>query len=132
MNRERALKIVLVLVGLIFLFGVYPLMMFLWSSGWRWQPNQPEYEQMILGVYATLGIFLLLAARNPSENRSLIAFTAWSSLVHAAIMAVQAFQHPSERGHLLGDIPALVIVGVVLIALAPAKPSGERVSVVSV
>ena len=79
MNRERALKVVLVLVGLIFLFGVYPLMMFLWPSGWRWQPNQPEYEQMILGVYATLGIFLLLAARNPSENRSLIAFTAWSA-----------------------------------------------------
>ncbi len=104
MNRERALKIVLVLVGLIFLFGVYPWMMFLWSSGWRWQANQPEYEQMILGVYATLGICLLLAARNPSENRSLIAFTAWSSLVHAAIMAVQAFQHASERGHLLGDI----------------------------
>jgi hypothetical protein len=83
--------------------------------------NQPEYEQMILGVYATLGIFLLLAALNPSENRSVIAFTAWSSLVHAAIMAVQAFQHASERGHLLGDIPALVIVGVALIALAPAK-----------
>jgi len=123
MNRERALKVVLVLVGLIFLIGVYPLMMFPWSSGWRWQPNQPEYEQMILGVYATLGIFLLLAARNPSENRSLIAFTAWSSLVHAAIMAVQAFQHSSERGHLLGDIPALVIVGVALIALAPAKQS---------
>jgi hypothetical protein len=123
MNRERALKIVLVLVGLIFLFGVYPLMMFLWSSGWRWQPNQPEYEQMILGVYATLGIFLVLAARNPSENRSLIAFTAWSSLVHAGIMTVQALQHPSEHGHLFGDIPALVIVGVALIALAPAKQS---------
>ena len=123
MSRDRALKVVLVLVGLIFLFGVYPLMMFLWSSGWRWQPNQPEYEQMILGVYATLGIFLLLAARSPSENRSLIAFTAWSSLVHAAIMAVQAFQHASEHGHLLGDIPALVIVGVALIALAPAKRS---------
>lgn len=123
MNRERTLKIVLVLVGLIFLFGVYPLMMFLWSSGWRWQPNQPEYEQMILGIYATLGIFLLLAARNPSENRSLIAFTAWSSLVHAAIMAVQAFEHVSERGHLLGDIPALVIVGVALIALAPTRQS---------
>jgi len=123
MNRERALKIVLVLVGLIFLFGVYPLMMFLWSSGWRWQPNQPEYEQMILGVYATLGVFLLLASRNPSENRSLIAFTAWSSLVHAAIMAVQAFQHANERGHLLGDIPALAIVGVALLVLAPAKQS---------
>ena len=110
MNRERALKIVLVLVGLIFLFGVYPLMMFLWSSGWRWQPNQPEYEQMILGVYATLGVFLLLASRNPSENRSLIAFTAWSSLVNAAIMAVQAFKNAGERGHLLGDIPAPLLL----------------------
>lgn len=126
MNRERALKVVLVLVGLIFLLGVYPLMMFLWPSGWRWQPNQPDYEQMILGVYATLGIFLLLASRNPSANRSLIAFTAWSSLVHAAIMAVQAFRDASEHGHLLGDIPALFIVGIVLIALSPAKPSADN------
>jgi hypothetical protein len=123
MNREGALKVVLVAVGLIFLFGVYPLMMYFWPSGWRWSPNQPEYEQMILGVYATLGIFLLLASRNPSEHRSLIAFTAWSSLVHAGIMAVQPFQNASERGHLMGDIPALVIVGVALIALAPAKQS---------
>lgn len=124
MNREGVLKIVLVLVGLIFLLGVYPLMMYLWPSGWRWQPNQPEYEQMILGVYATLGIFLLLASRNPSANRSLIAFTAWSSLVHAGIMTVQALQNPSEHGHLMGDIPALVIVGVALLALAPpAQPS---------
>jgi hypothetical protein len=123
MNREGALKVVLVVVGLIFLFAVYPLMMFLWPSGWRWQPNQPEYEQMILGVYATLGVFLLLASRNPPANRSLIAFTAWSSLVHAVIMAVQAFQNAGERGHLLGDIPALIIVGVALIALAPAKQS---------
>jgi hypothetical protein len=127
MNREKALKVVMVLVGLIFLLGVYPLMMFLWPSGWRWQPNQPDYEQMILGVYATLGIFLLLAARNPSANRSLIAFTAWSSLVHAAIMAMQAFRDPSEHGHLLGDVPALVIVGAALIALAPTKESaGNR------
>ena len=126
MNRETVLKVVLVLVGCIFLFAVYPLMMFIWPSGWRWQPNQPEYEQMILGVYATLGVFLLLASRNPSANRSLIAFTAWSSLVHAAIMAVQAFQNVGEHGHLLGDIPALVVVGVVLIALAPAKQSAER------
>jgi len=85
---------------------------------------------MILGVYATLGIFLLLASRNPSEHRSLIAFTAWSSLVHAAIMAVQAFRNASERGHLLGDIPALVIVGVALIVLAPAKQPVEKSSAV--
>src|SRR5580692_2873104 len=123
MNRERVLKAVLVVVGLIFLFAVYPLMMYLWPSGWRWQPNQPEYEQMILGVYATLGVFLLLASRNPSANRSLIAFTAWSSLVHAAIMAVQAFQIASERGHLMSDVPALIFVGIALIVLAPAKQS---------
>ena len=124
MNRESVLKIVLVLVGLIFLLAVYPLMMYLWPSGWRWQPNQPEYEQMILGIYATLGIFLLIASRNPSAHRSLIAFTAWSSLVHAGIMAVQAMQNMSERGHLMGDIPALVIVGVALLVLAPpAQPA---------
>lgn len=122
------LKIVLVLVGLIFLFAVYPLIMFLWPSGWRWQPNQPEYEQMILGVCATLGIFLLIASRNPSANRSLILFTAWSSLVHAAIMAVQAFQSASEHGHLLGDVAALVVVGIALMVLAPAKQSAERAS----
>ena len=131
MNREGALKVVLVSVGLIFLLAVYPLMMYLWPSGWRWSPNQPEYEQMILGVYATLGIFLLLASRNPSEHRSLIAFTAWSSLVHAAIMAVQAFRNASERGLLLGDIPALLIVGVALIALAPAKQPLEKSSAVA-
>ncbi len=96
MNRERALQVVLTLVGLIFLVGVYPLMMFVWPSGWRWQPHQPEYEQMILGVYATLGIFLLIASRRPAENRSLIAFTAWSSLVHAGIMTVQAL-HERRR-----------------------------------
>ncbi|MGA6981352.1 MAG: DUF6632 domain-containing protein [Candidatus Sulfotelmatobacter sp.] len=129
MNREQILKVVMVLVGLIFLLGVYPLMMFLWPGGWRWQPNQPEYEQMILGVYATLGIFLLLASRNPSANRSLIAFTAWSSLVHAGIMAVQAFRNPGEHGHLLGDIPALAIVGVALIALAPARQPAARAPV---
>ena len=135
LTYDRWIILAIVLVGgwllfrPIFSFAVYPLMMYLWPSGWRWQPNQPEYEQMILGVYATLGIFLLLASRNPSEHRSLIAFTAWSSLVHAGIMAVQAFRNVGERGHLLGDIPALVIVGVVLIVLAPAKESVEVASV---
>jgi hypothetical protein len=122
------LQTLLVVVGLIFVFGVYPLMMYLWPSGWRWQPRQTEYEQMILGVYATLGIFLLLASRNLSAHRSLIAFTAWSSLVHAAIMAVQALHNPVEHGHLLGDIPALAIVGIALLALAPAKQGVERAS----
>jgi hypothetical protein len=90
-----------------------------WPSGWRWQPNQPEYEQMILGVYATLGVFLLIASRNPLKNRSLIWFTVWSSLVHGGIMAFQAMNTPAERGHLLGDVPALVIVALVLAVLTP-------------
>src|SRR5438094_405162 len=104
--RLRFLRIALILVGLIFLFGIYPLMMAWWPSGWRWQPNQPEYEQMILGVYATLGVFLLVAARNPLNSLILIWFTVWSSLVHAGIMTIQAIKMPSEHAHLYGDIPA--------------------------
>jgi len=118
-SRVRLLRAALILTGVIFIFGVYPLMMSVWPSGWRWQPNQPEYEQMILGVYATLGVFLLLASRNPLQNRSLIWFTVWSSLVHAGIMAVQALKAPSEHGHLLGDIPALAIVAILLAVLTP-------------
>jgi len=118
-TRLRILRIALVAVGLIFIVGVYPLMMALWPSGWRWQPNQPEYEQMILGVYATLGVFLLIASRNPLEHRSLIWFTVWSSLVHGGIMAVQAANMPAQRGHLLGDVPALLIVALVLAILTP-------------
>ncbi len=118
-SRVRYLRVALILSGLIFIFGVYPLMMSLWPSGWRWQPSQPEYEQMILGVYATLGIFLLIASRNPLKHLSLIWFTVWSSLVHAGIMAVQAFKAPSEHGHLFGDIPALAIVAIVFAVLTP-------------
>jgi len=92
MIRERALKVVLVLVGLLFLAGIYPLTMILW------QRHQSEYgDAMMLSLYFTLGIFLLLAVRNPSANASLIAFTAWSSFAHGAVMAVLAFQIPSER-----------------------------------
>jgi hypothetical protein len=130
-SRVRLLRYALILTGLIFIFGVYPLMMSLWPSGWRWQPNQPEYEQMILGVYATLGIFLLIASRNPLQHRSLIWFTVWSSLVHAGIMAVQAFKMPSEHGHLFGDIPALAIVAVLLAVLTPrgaATPEARTAS----
>ena len=79
---------------------------------------------MIQGVYATLGVFLIVASRNPIAHRSLIAFTAWSSFVHAGIMAVHAAGDPVEKGHFLGDIPALVVVGVVLLILAPRPPEG--------
>ena len=123
--RIRLLRIALVVFGLIFLVGVYPLMMAWWPAGWRWQPNQPDYEQMILGVYATLGIFLIIAARNPLQNRSLIWFTVWSSFVHGGIMAVQAMKAPVEHGHLLGDVPALVLVAVVLGILMPRGNTAE-------
>jgi hypothetical protein len=123
--RLRYLRVVLILVGLIFIVGVYPLMMSLWPSGWRWSPNQPQYEQMILGVYATLGVFLLIASRNPLRHLSLIWFTVFSSLVHAGIMAVQALQMPSEHGHLLGDIPALVLVAVLLALLTPRGATAD-------
>jgi hypothetical protein len=126
-TRIRFLRVALVVFGLIFLLGVYPLMMAWWPSGWRWNPNQPEYEQMILGVYATLGVFLIIASRNPLKNRSLIWFTVWSSLVHGGIMAVQAMNMPAERGHLLGDIPALLLVAVVLAVLMPRGASAEVV-----
>jgi hypothetical protein len=127
-TRLRLLRYALVLVGLIFIVGVYPLMMALWPSGWRWQPNQPEYEQMILGVYATLGVFLLIASRNPMQHRSLIWFTVWSSIVHGGIMAVQALNTSAERGHLMGDVPALVIVAVILAVLMPRSANAEPVS----
>src|SRR5205809_7774925 len=122
MNRERALKVVLVLVGLLFLAGVYPIMMYLWRPG-----NESPGDAMMLSLYVTLGVFLLLAARNPSANRSLIAFTAWSSFAHAGVMGVQAFRNLIPRGELLG-VAALIVIGVALISLAPATQPVERVS----
>ncbi len=118
-ESHRYLRIALVVVGIAFLL-VYPLMK-IWSSGWSWQPGQSEYEQMIVGIYATLGIFLLWASRKPEAHLSLIWFTIWSSAVHGAIMAVQAVIEPAERGHLLGDVPALILVAIVLGLLAPRK-----------
>ncbi|MCB1111505.1 MAG: hypothetical protein H7A37_02555 [Chlamydiales bacterium] len=123
MNQEKKmmlLKIALMLIGLFFIFGIFPAMYFLPES-WAWSPHQPEYEQMIIGVYATLGVFLLLAARNPMENRSLIWFTVWSSIVHGGIMLVQAVADVNERANLHGDIPALLLVGLILGLLMPRK-----------
>ncbi len=120
MRRERVLKVVLVLLGLLFSAGVYPVADSLWHA------HQSMYtEDMMLSVYVALGIFLLLAARNPSANRSLIAFTAWSSFAHAAVMAVMAYQKVDERRELLIAVAALVIIGVALIVLAPAKQAVE-------
>jgi hypothetical protein len=117
-NRVRYLRVVLVVVGLIFIFGIYPLGV-VWPSGWAWGHGHSHYLMMILGVYATLGVFLLLASKNPAAHTSLIWFTAWSSLVHAVIMAVQALTDGAERGHLIGDVPALLVVAIALAALTP-------------
>lgn len=116
-GSERYLKLALLVFGIVFLL-VYPLML-IWPAGWSWQPAQHEYEQMIIGVYATLGIFLIRASRNPSAHRSLIWFTVWSSVVHGLIMAVQAVVDHVERGHLIGDVPALLLVAIVLGLLMP-------------
>ena len=116
--RDRILRIVLVVVGLIFVFGV-SLLGLVWPAGWKWGHGPSHYLPMILGLYATLGIFLLVASREPTEHRSLIWFTVWSSVVHAVIMAVQSLKDPAERGHLFGDVPALLIVAIVLATLAP-------------
>src|SRR5712692_9382434 len=124
MNRERGLKTALVLVGLLFLAGVYPLT----TSLWHGDASVSEGDKMMLSLYVTLGDFVLLAARNPSANRSLIAFTAWSSFAHGAVMAVLAFQIASERRDLLIAVAVLAFIGVALIALAPAKQSGELAS----
>jgi hypothetical protein len=119
-ERDRGpLRLALAVLGVVFLF-VHPLM-HLWPSGWQWQPPQGEYELMIAGIYATLGIFLLRASRDPEAHLSLIWFTVWSSLVHGGIMAVQAIVDPAERGHLLGDVPALFLVAGVLGALTPRR-----------
>ena len=124
-ERIKYLSGVLVVIGIVFIVGIYPLTI-LWPSGWAWHAGQSYYLQMILGIYATLGVFLLLASRNPLANLSLIWFTVWSSLVHGAIMAVQSFVNPAHRGHLLGDVPALTIIAVVLALLTPR---GERARV---
>ena len=116
MNREKALKIVLGLVGVLFLALAYPMAIFV---------RQEPALSMMLSLYVTLGVFLLLAIRNPPANRSLIAFTAWSSFAHAALMGTQALLKMISRGELIG-VAVLVVIGVALIALAPAGSTSPR------
>lgn len=115
MNRDLALKIVLALVGLLFLALGYPLVVFF---------RQSPSTSMMFSLYVTLGVFLLLAMRNPWASRSLIAFTAWSSFAHAAVMGTQALRNMIAHGELIGSV-VLVVIGAALIALAPAKQPAE-------
>jgi Family of unknown function (DUF6632) len=131
-SPDKLLQFALVVFGAIMLL-LYPLAL-LWPSGWIWHPGAPhqsQYFMMIVGIYATLGIFLLNAARNPRANLSLIWFTVWSSVVHAAIMTVQSFGHGDHLGHLWGDVPALLLVAIVLAVLVLSsdlkQPSPEDV-----
>jgi hypothetical protein len=117
-DGTKYLRIALLLVGLIFIFGIYPLTI-VWPSGWSWNSGQSEYLQMILGIYATLGVFLLIASRNPLAHRSLIWLTVWSSVVHGGIMAAQALANSEHMGHLYGDVLALFAVAAVLALLTP-------------
>jgi hypothetical protein len=128
MWRQRALKIVLVLVGLMFVAGVYPLIT---SVRQGWQANKEDAEPMGISLYVTQGVFLLLAARDPSTNRGVITFAAWLNIAHAAVMAVMAIHLPNERSDLL--IAALVfgVIGATLIALAPVKQANERTAAVA-
>jgi hypothetical protein len=134
-SAYKLLQFALAVFGAVFLL-VYPLAL-VWPSGWAWHsgaPYQSDYFMMIVGLYATLGVFLLNAARNPQANLSLIWFTVWSSVVHAAIMAVQSFGSGHHMGHLAGDVPALLLVAGVLSVLvlssglkqSAAAPSSAR------
>lgn len=114
-SNHKLLSLALIVFGAVFCL-VYPLAV-IWPSGWAWHEGPPaanDYFMMIVGVYATLGVFLILAARDPAANASLIWFTIWSSLVHALVMAWQATRNPAMGGHLTGDVPALLLVAIVL------------------
>jgi FtsH-binding integral membrane protein len=117
-SAYKLLQIALAVFGALCLL-LYPLAL-VWPSGWAWHsgaPHESHYFMMIVGLYATLGVFLLNAARDPRAHLSLIWFAVWSSVVHAAIMAVQSFDGGHQMGHLMGDVPALLLVAVVLSVL---------------
>ena len=127
MDRERLLALVLKALAVIFIFGVWPLMR-IWPSGWQWEPHNDHYAQMICAVYATLGVFLFRAAKDPAEHRSLLQFTLWSSLAHGGVMLAQALSDGHERMHLVADIPALLLVAGLLAVLMPepARQAGTH------
>lgn len=123
MVRQRALQVVLVLVGLLFTAAILPV-----TGGLRDPVNSDTGDTMQMAIYFVLGIFLLLAVRNPSAHRSLIAFAAWSSFAHAVVMSTLGFEIPAQRSGFLGGSAILVVIGILLIALAPPKPSAAKSS----
>ncbi len=119
-TKAKLLKIFLIVTGIFFIFGVFAMMKYIAPDSWGWEPRQSEYEEMIIVIYATLGVFLILAAKNPSEHRSLLWFTVWSSITHGGIMLYQALTSGGhEHANLFGDVPALFAVAIVLWFLMP-------------
>jgi hypothetical protein len=127
MWRKRVLKVVLVVVGLIFIAGVYPLVTSV-RDGWR--ANKEDSLPMGISLYVTQGVFLLLASRDPLANRGVITFAAWLNIAHASVMTIMSIHLPNERQDLLVASAVFAVIGVVLIALAPAKQPVERSSAV--
>ena len=128
-ERLKYLRVALKVVAVIYIAGIYSLIK-VWPSGWSWHAGHsdslPYYLQMILGVYATLGVFLWIASRDPLANLSLIWFTVWSNVVHAGIMAAQALTDHEQIAHLWGDVPALLIVAGILAALTPRNAAVRK------
>ena len=125
-GRTPLLSGALRILGLIFVFGIVVLNR-VWPAGWAWRPEQPAYLQMVLSIYVTLGIFLLIAARDPARHLSLIWFTVWSSVAHAAVMAVHSVTDPGQLGHLWGDVAALPLTAVVITVLVRRElPAASR------
>ena len=118
LQRLKYLKIALRVVGVIAIFGFYPLTVF-WPSGWSWSSGRSEYLEMIIAIYATLGIFLFVASRNPARHLGVVSFAIWSSIVHGAVMSIQSMLNPMHVHHLYGDVPALFIIAAVLAFLSP-------------
>ena len=134
-NSVKYLRAAMVLVGLTFVVGIYTFVI-VWPSGWAWHKEHslalPHYLQMIIGVYATLGFFLLTASRDPLKHLSLVWFTVWSSVVHAGIMAAQAIANPEHVAHLWGDVPALLVVAAVLAILTSRATAANRQKIAQV
>ena len=117
-DRIKYLQLALRIVGVIAIFGFYPLTV-LWPSGWAWSTGRSEYLEMIIAIYATLGVFLIVAARSPRQHLGLVSFAIWSSIVHGAVMAIQSALNPMHVHHLYGDVSALFVIAAVLAFLSP-------------
>jgi hypothetical protein len=125
--RPPLLSRVLTVFGLVFVFGLAALNR-VWPAGWAWEPEQPAYLHMILSIYVTLGIFLLIAARDPARHLGLIWFTVWSSVAHGTVMAVHSVTDPGQMGHLWGDVAALYLTAAVLTVLVRRELPGASLT----